>query len=162
MAIALKRPPITPQQFAAVLKTIRERLDITQEELAERMGVSQQAINVWETAGLKKGPSRGTLKTLAEVAPALVAELLGKFPGALEAARGGAQGMEMLIAATPSMDEFDLVDSPEDDELHQFLRQRARQRETRINNVRRAMALMDDDEIAQVYQYVTNLVRKNL
>jgi hypothetical protein len=70
--------------------------------------------------------------------------------------------MEMLIAATPSTDEFDLVDSPGDDELHQFLRQRARQRETRINNVRRAMALMDDDEIAQVYQYVTNLVRKNL
>ena len=50
----------------AVLRTIRSRLDLTQEQLAERLGVSFASINRWEGGAIK--PQKAAQETIAALA----------------------------------------------------------------------------------------------
>ena len=50
----------------AVLRTIRARLDLTQEQLAERIGVSFASINRWEGGAIK--PQKAAQETIAALA----------------------------------------------------------------------------------------------
>ena len=56
------------QDIPAILRTIRSKLDLTQEQLAERMGVSFATVNRWE------GGANVPQKAALEVIKALVAE----------------------------------------------------------------------------------------
>jgi transcriptional regulator with XRE-family HTH domain len=61
-----------------VLRQLRERLNLTQEEMAQRIGVKQPAISK-----LENGDRRLTLETLSEIIAALGGEweLNVKLPG---------------------------------------------------------------------------------
>jgi transcriptional regulator with XRE-family HTH domain len=61
-----------------VIKLHREKLNLTQEELGERIGVSRQAVQQWEAN--KTGPQRKVLPRLAEalgISPAVLNPLMG-------------------------------------------------------------------------------------
>ena len=59
---------------AAVLKSLREKRELTQRELADRIGVSDKAVSKWETTrGL---PDVGSLDSLAQALGVSIAELL--------------------------------------------------------------------------------------
>ncbi|ABW35147.1 N-6 DNA methylase (plasmid) [Deinococcus geothermalis DSM 11300] len=57
-------PP--PIDFPALLRTIRSALDLTQEQLAERLGVSFATVNRWEGGGNK--PQRAAQETILALA----------------------------------------------------------------------------------------------
>ena len=60
------------------IKHHRKRLGMTQEQLAERMGVTPQAVSKWETN--QSCPDISALPQLAELFGISVDELLGKEP----------------------------------------------------------------------------------
>ena len=59
------------------LKALRLKNNLTQAELASKMGVAQQTVQSWETVGDNgRNPSVDTLKQLAELFGCSYAELL--------------------------------------------------------------------------------------
>lgn len=62
----------------ATIKTLREQKNLTQTELAERLGVSSKAVSKWETA--KGLPDISLLKPLAEALSVSVMELMSGAP----------------------------------------------------------------------------------
>lgn len=66
---------MTPQRLSTVIRRLRERQDMTQEQLAKKAGVTQGYIAQLES-GLKKNPSLPTLKKLARALGVPVGELL--------------------------------------------------------------------------------------
>src|SRR4051812_18341289 len=57
---------IQAETVPAVLRAIRTKLDLTQEELAERLGTSFATVNRWE--GGTNRPQRAALDTIAALA----------------------------------------------------------------------------------------------
>ena len=72
------------QRFARLVKENRERLGLTQQELADLVGVHKTRINEYEHCGFRKGPSpkRGptanVLLRLAFIFQVSVDELIGR------------------------------------------------------------------------------------
>jgi transcriptional regulator with XRE-family HTH domain len=66
---------MTPRRLATVLRTLRERQDLTQEQLAKRAKVARSYVALIETGG-KKNPSLDILKRLARALGVPVTELL--------------------------------------------------------------------------------------
>lgn len=62
-------------EIQGILKNLREKNNLTQEQLAERVQVTRQAVSRWET-GLSV-PDADTLSKLADVLEIKVSELLG-------------------------------------------------------------------------------------
>ena len=63
-------------EFAQNLRTIRKQAGMSQEKLAEKLGVSRQAVTKWETdAGI---PDIGNLRTISDLFQISIDELLGK------------------------------------------------------------------------------------
>src|SRR4051794_34084112 len=56
----------TPQDVPTLLRALRGQLDLTQEELAERLGVSFATVNRWEGGGNK--PQKAALARILAVA----------------------------------------------------------------------------------------------
>lgn len=53
-----------PRRFGAVVREAREALEVTQVDLAARLGVKQPAVSAWE--GNKAFPTPGSLVKLAD------------------------------------------------------------------------------------------------
>lgn len=53
-----------PRRFGAVVREAREALEVTQVDLAARLGVKQPAVSAWE--GSKAFPTPGSLVKLAD------------------------------------------------------------------------------------------------
>ena len=83
--------------FAQKLKELRNRAGMSQEKLAERVGVSRQAITKWETD--KGAPDMDNLMALSDLFGVSVDELLGR------AARRPAEGF-----LYESVTEYDVMD----------------------------------------------------
>lgn len=63
-------------EFAEKLRAIRKQAGMSQEKLAEKLGVSRQAVTKWETdAGI---PDIGNLRALSDLFQISIDELLGK------------------------------------------------------------------------------------
>ena len=73
--------------FAQKLKEMRTRAGMSQEKLAEKVGVSRQAITKWETD--KGAPDMDNLMALSDLFGVSVDELLGREAG------GRAKGIYM-------------------------------------------------------------------
>ncbi|HWS43330.1 MAG TPA: helix-turn-helix transcriptional regulator [Pseudoflavonifractor sp.] len=58
------------------VKEFRERKELTQTELAKRVGVTQSAVAKWETGGFT--PSTSTLFLLADVLGCTIDQLCGR------------------------------------------------------------------------------------
>ncbi len=58
------------------VKEFRERKELTQTELAKRVGVTQSAVAKWETGGFT--PSTSTLFLLADVLGVTIDQLCGR------------------------------------------------------------------------------------
>lgn len=54
------------------IKAIRKMFEITQDELAQRIGVEQSTVSMWETG--KRAPSGIALRMLAQVCKELINE----------------------------------------------------------------------------------------
>ena len=57
------------------IKSIRKIFDITQDELAQRLGVEQSTVSMWECG--KRAPSVIALRMLAQVCKDLINERYG-------------------------------------------------------------------------------------
>jgi len=66
---------MTSRRLATVLRELRERRDLTQEELAKRAKVTRSHLSLLE-AGHRKNPSLEVLKRLARALGVPVTELL--------------------------------------------------------------------------------------
>jgi transcriptional regulator with XRE-family HTH domain len=66
---------MTPQRLATVIRQLRERADLTQEELAKRAKITRSHLSLLE-AGHRKNPSLDVLKRLARALGVPVGELL--------------------------------------------------------------------------------------
>ena len=66
---------MSPQRLATVIRQLRERADLTQEQLAKRAKVARSYIALIE-AGYKKNPSLEIVKRLARALGVPVTELL--------------------------------------------------------------------------------------
>ena len=66
---------MSPQRMATVIRQLRERADLTQEQLAKRAKVARSYIALIE-AGYKKNPSLEIVKRLARALGVPVTELL--------------------------------------------------------------------------------------
>jgi HTH-type transcriptional regulator/antitoxin HipB len=64
-------PIITPDQLPAMLRSLRQRAGLTQTQLAERLGISQQSY-----ARLEARPAAASVERLSKVLRALDAELV--------------------------------------------------------------------------------------
>jgi HTH-type transcriptional regulator/antitoxin HipB len=64
-------PIITPDQLPAMLRSLRQRAGLTQTQLAERMGISQQSY-----ARLEARPAAASVERLSKLLRALDAELV--------------------------------------------------------------------------------------
>ena len=64
-------PIITPAQLSAMLRSLRQRAGLTQTQLAERLGISQQSY-----ARLEAKPGAASVERLSKVLRALDAELV--------------------------------------------------------------------------------------
>jgi HTH-type transcriptional regulator / antitoxin HipB len=62
--------PNTPEELGDLIKQIRKRKGLTQKELSQRMGISDSAVNKYES-----GKENPTLHTLRKIAAALGVEL---------------------------------------------------------------------------------------
>ena len=65
--------------FAARLKTLRTERGFSQEYVAERLGVSRQAVSKWETGASE--PSTANLRALAALYQVSLDELVGRPEG---------------------------------------------------------------------------------
>lgn len=82
---------------------LRKAQNMTQPELADRMGISFQAVSNWERGASM--PDIGKLPELAEIFGVTVDELLGQASPLLESAAGGRLD-EYLAAGTPTPQEL--------------------------------------------------------
>lgn len=64
-------PIITPEQLPALLRSLRQRAGLTQTQLAERLGISQQSY-----ARLEARPAAASVERLSKLLRALDAELV--------------------------------------------------------------------------------------
>lgn len=64
-------PIITPDQLPAMLRSLRQRAGLTQTQLAERLGISQQSY-----ARLEARPAAASVERLSKLLRALDAELM--------------------------------------------------------------------------------------
>ncbi|MDC7707595.1 helix-turn-helix domain-containing protein [Vogesella indigofera] len=64
-------PIITPEQLPAMLRSLRQRAGLTQTQLAERLGISQQSY-----ARLEARPAAASVERLSKLLRALDAELV--------------------------------------------------------------------------------------
>ena len=64
-------PIITPDQLPAMLRSLRQRAGLTQTQLAERLGISQQSY-----ARLEARPAAASVERLSKLLRALDAELV--------------------------------------------------------------------------------------
>jgi HTH-type transcriptional regulator / antitoxin HipB len=62
--------PNTPEELGQLIKQIRKRKGLTQKELSQKMGISDSAVNKYES-----GKENPTLHTLRKIAAALGVEL---------------------------------------------------------------------------------------
>ena len=62
-------------EIQGVLKNLREKNNLTQEQLAERVQVTRQAVSRWETGETQ--PNTDTLKLLSRVFDVSINTLLG-------------------------------------------------------------------------------------
>ena len=83
---------IEPRDIPATLRAIRETLDLTQEELAERLDVSFASVNRWE--GGKVRPQRASREAIAALA-----EEVGVDVGERESGGVAADGVEPVRTA---------------------------------------------------------------
>ena len=68
---------MTEQEFAQRLKKLRKEKNMTQQELADRLGVSNKSVSRWETGGY---PDVAMLGPLAKALGVTVDDLLGEEP----------------------------------------------------------------------------------
>ena len=68
---------MTELEFAERLKALRKANNMTQQELADKLGVSNKSVSRWETGGY---PDVATLGPLAKVLGVTVDDLLGESP----------------------------------------------------------------------------------
>lgn len=61
--VCVPRVAMTKEEFAARLREIREAKGLSREELADRVGVSEEAIALWERA--QREPSMGNFVAVA-------------------------------------------------------------------------------------------------
>ena len=62
-------------EIQGILKNLREKNNLTQEQLAERVQVTRQAVSRWETGETQ--PNTDTLKLLSQVFDVSINTLLG-------------------------------------------------------------------------------------
>jgi DNA-binding transcriptional regulator YiaG len=58
-------PPIKNKDIPALIKELRERLDLTQEQFAQKVGVTYSTVNHWENG--KRVPLPFLVKRLVEI-----------------------------------------------------------------------------------------------
>ena len=63
-------------QFSKILKTKREAIKMTQKELADKVGVTQQCISEWESSSTS--PTLKPLWLISDIFDITVDELIGK------------------------------------------------------------------------------------
>ena len=81
-------------ELGEAIRRRREELRLSQEYVAERLGVSRQAVSKWETG--QSEPTAGNLVQLAEVLEIGLSQLVDPYGSGREAAapRGGGRGAE--------------------------------------------------------------------
>ncbi|MCE6967587.1 N-6 DNA methylase [Cereibacter sphaeroides] len=93
--------------IAATLRAIRAELDLTQEQLAERLGVSFATVNRWEGgANLPQKAARATIAALAEEAGVDMAEAGSDDIAAAEKVTRRRAGTRSTIPSTKSMEQM--------------------------------------------------------
>ena len=84
----------TPEAIGERIRDIRRQRGITQEGLAEAVGVSRSAVAQWETG--RAGQVTGNLTRVAEVLGVHVAVLLGANPRGVPPVKLGGDEMALL------------------------------------------------------------------
>lgn len=93
--------------IAATLRAIRAELDLTQEQLAERLGVSFATVNRWEGgANLPQKAARATIAALAEEAGVGMAEAGSDDIAAAEKVTRRRSGSRSTTPSTKSMEQM--------------------------------------------------------
>lgn len=93
--------------IAATLRAIRAELDLTQEQLAERLGVSFATVNRWEGgANLPQKAARATIAALAEEAGVDMAEAGSDDIAAAEKVTRRRAGTRSTTQSTKSMEQM--------------------------------------------------------
>lgn len=93
--------------IAATLRAIRAELDLTQEQLAERLGVSFATVNRWEGgANLPQKAARATIAALAEEAGVDMAEAGSDDIAAAEKVTRRRSGSRSTTPSTKSMEQM--------------------------------------------------------
>jgi type I restriction enzyme M protein len=93
--------------IAATLRAIRAELDLTQEQLAERLGVSFATVNRWEGgANLPQKAARATIAALAEEAGVEMAEAGSDDIAAAEKVTRRRAGTRSTTPSTKSMEQM--------------------------------------------------------
>jgi len=93
--------------IAATLRAIRAELDLTQEQLAERLGVSFATVNRWEGgANLPQKAARATIAALAEEAGVDMAEAGSHDIAAAEKVTRRRAGTRSTTPSTKSMEQM--------------------------------------------------------
>lgn len=93
--------------IAATLRAIRAELDLTQEQLAERLGVSFATVNRWEGgANLPQKAARATIAALAEEAGVDMAEAGSDDIAAAEKVTRRRAGTRSATPSTKSMEQM--------------------------------------------------------
>lgn len=93
--------------IAATLRAIRAELDLTQEQLAERLGVSFATVNRWEGgANLPQKAARATIAALAEEAGVDMAEAGSDDIAAAEKVTRRRAGTRSTTPSTKSMEQM--------------------------------------------------------
>ncbi|MEX1154941.1 N-6 DNA methylase [Parvibaculum sp.] len=92
--------------IVAVLRAIRANLDLTQEQLAERLGVSFATVNRWEGGANK--PQKAALATIADLAAEAAVDMDAPDAQAPEAARVARRrtGARSATPSTKSMEQM--------------------------------------------------------
>jgi predicted ATPase/transcriptional regulator with XRE-family HTH domain len=96
-----------PPGFGALLKRHREAAALSQEQLAERAGLSSDAVSTLER-GVRRAPHWTTVRLLAE-GLALQGEQRARFEAAARVQRGGGASATMLLPLTPLIGRAQLV-----------------------------------------------------
>jgi len=98
---------IQSHAIAATLRAIRAELDLTQEQLAERLGVSFATVNRWEGgANLPQKAARATIAALAEEAGVDMAEAGSDDIAAAEKVTRRRAGTRSTTPSTKSMEQM--------------------------------------------------------
>lgn len=145
---------MTPKQFAQAIKQFRAQMRWSQGTLAGHLGVSQQAVQRWESGKLKKGPSRMLLRQLRHMGPAGLSLFRDSLPEDYidEELTYQAQTAEL----TPQEPDAE----SDDQSLRQLLALRAQRRQKRIDLLTKALQVMSDDELEVLYRQALISLRR--